>query len=146
MMCDIVLASDDASFQDAAHFARGVVPGDGAHTVWPIVMGRNRARYFLLTGQELTAAEALACGAINEVVPKARLLERAWELAEYLALRPPLTLRLTRSILVQEFKRAAVNDLTVGVYQELYGMRNFLSWRGGEAPLDRPWNEDPWGE
>jgi enoyl-CoA hydratase/carnithine racemase len=146
MMCDIVLASDDASFQDAAHFPRGVVPGDGVHTVWPIVIGRNRARYFLLTGQRLTAREALDYGAVNEVLPKERLMERAWELANYLALRPPLTLRLTRSILIQEFKRAATNDLTAGVYQELYGMRNFLSWRGGQDPMDRPWNDDPWGD
>jgi enoyl-CoA hydratase/carnithine racemase len=146
LMCDIVLASEDTYLQDAAHFARGVVPGDGAHIVWPIVLGSNRARYFLLTGQKLTAQEALECGALNEVVPKEQLMDRAWELARYLALRPPLTLRLTRSILVHEFKRAAVNDLELGVYQELYGMRSFLSWRGGQEPLDRPWNEDPWGE
>jgi enoyl-CoA hydratase/carnithine racemase len=145
MMCDIVLASDDSTFEDAAHFPRGVVPGDGAHIVWPIVIGRNRARYFLLTGQRLTAREAQEYGAVNEVLPKERLLDRAWELARMLALRPPLTLRLTRSILVQEFKRAAVDDLTAGVYQELYGMRNFLSWRGGQDPLDRPWNDEPWG-
>jgi enoyl-CoA hydratase/carnithine racemase len=124
VMCDIVVASDDAYLQDAAHFTRGVVPGDGAHVVWPIVLGGGRARYFLLTGQKLSAAEALACGAVNEVVPRDQLLSRAWELARYLVLRPPLTLRLTRSILVQEFKRAAVNDLGSGVYQELYAMRN----------------------
>jgi enoyl-CoA hydratase/carnithine racemase len=145
MMCDIVLASDTAYFQDGAHIPRGVVPGDGAHIVWPMVLGNNRGRYFLLTGQKLTAEEAMEYGAVNEVLPKKRLMDRAWELARYLAMRPPLTLRLTRSILVQEFKRAAVNDLTLGVYQEIYGMRNFLSWRGGQEPLDRPWNEDPWG-
>ena len=146
LMCDIVLASDDTYFQDAAHVPRGVAPGDGAHIVWPMVLGHNRARYFLLTGQKLSAHEALECGAISEVLPKEHLMDRAWELARYLAMRPPLTLRLTRSILVQEFKRAAVNDLTLGVYQELYGMRNFLSWRQGLEPLDRPWDEDPWGD
>src|SRR5690606_14916720 len=122
LMCDIVLASDDAYLEDAAHFARGVVPGDGVHTVWPMVIGQNRARYFLLTGQRLSAEQAMAYGAVHEVLPKDRLLDRAWELARYLALRPPLTLRLTRSIFVQELKRAAVNDLAAGVYQELYGM------------------------
>jgi len=146
LMCDIVLASDDATFQDAPHFPRGVVPGDGVHLVWSIVVGQNRAGYFLLSGRELSAREALEWGAVNEVLPKERLMERAWELATYLALRPPLTLRLTRSILTQEFKRAAVDDLTTGVYQELYGMRNFLSWRGGQSALDRPWNDDPWGD
>ncbi len=66
------------------------------------------------------------------------------ELARYLAMRPPLTLRLTRSILVQEFKRAAVDDLAAAQYQELYAMRNFFSYRGGKDPLDRAWNDDPW--
>lgn len=146
LMCDIVLAADEAWLQDAAHFPRGVVPGDGSHTVWPLVIGSNRARDFLLTGQRLTAEEARRCGAVNEVVPRAQLLDRAWELARYLALRPPLTLRLTRSILVQPLKRAAVDDLDAGVYQELYAMRGFLSWRGGQDPLDRRWDDDPWGD
>ena len=59
-------------------------------------------------------------------------------------MRPPLTLRLTRSVLIQPFKRAAVSDLTSGVYQELYAMRGFLSWRGAQEPLDRAWDDDPW--
>ena len=146
VMCDIVLASDDSYLQDSAHFPRGLAPGDGVHTVWPMVLGRNRARYFLLTGQKLTAQEALQCGVVNEVLPKDTLMDRAWELARYLAMRPPLTLRLTRSILIQEFKRAAVNDLAAGQYQEIYGMRNFLSFRGGKEPLDRAWDDDPWGD
>jgi enoyl-CoA hydratase/carnithine racemase len=144
LLCDIVLASDDAYFEDGPHFPRGVVPGDGIHTVLPMVVGPNRARHFLLTGRRLPAAEAKAWGAVNEIVPRGQLLDRAWEIARYLALRPPLTLRLTRSVLIQPFKRAATNDLTSGVYQELYAMRGFLSWRGGQEPLDRPWDDDPW--
>jgi enoyl-CoA hydratase/carnithine racemase len=146
VMCDIVLASDDTWFQDSAHFPRGLAPGDGVHTVWPRAIGLNRARYFLLTGQKLTAQEAKEHGAVAEVLPKDRLLPRAWELAHELALRPPLTLRLTRSILVQELKRAATNDLAGAQYQELYGMRHFFSYRGGKEPLDRAWDDDPWGE
>jgi enoyl-CoA hydratase/carnithine racemase len=146
LLCDIVLAADDAWLEDAAHFPRGVVPGDGVHTVWPLVVGHNRARHFLLTGHRLSAQEAEEWGAVNEVLPRDQLLDRAWELARYLALRPPLTLRLTRSILIQPFKRAAAEDLASGVYQELYAMRNFLSWRGGQDPLDRRWDQDPWGE
>ena len=145
LLCDIVLLSDDGYLQDAAHVARGVVPGDGVHIVLPRVMGLNRARYFLLTGQRMSPEQALACGAVSEVVPRDRLLARAWEHAGYLALRPPLTLRLTRSILVKDLQRAAVDDLTSGVFQELYAMRGFLSWRGGQAPLDRAWDDDPWG-
>ena len=81
VLCDIVLASDTAAFQDAPHFPNGVVPGDGVHLVWPLVLGANRGRYFLLTGQKLSAQEALNLGVVSEVLPRDALLARAWELA-----------------------------------------------------------------
>ena len=59
LLSDIVLASDDAYFQDLPHFPRGMVPGDGQHVIWPAIVGRNRARYLLLTGKKLSAQEAL---------------------------------------------------------------------------------------
>ncbi|MDP6175589.1 MAG: enoyl-CoA hydratase/isomerase family protein, partial [Rhodospirillales bacterium] len=58
IMCDIVLASENAAFQDSAHFIGGLVPGDGVHVVFPMTMGLNRGRYFLLTGQVIKAQEA----------------------------------------------------------------------------------------
>ena len=72
LMCDIVLASDDAYFQDMAHFPRNLSPGDGIQNVWPLVMGRNRWRYAQLMGQKITAQMAHEWGAVNEVLPKAR--------------------------------------------------------------------------
>ena len=53
-----------ASFQDAAHFLLGGVPGDGVHIVWPALLGPNRGRYFLLTGQSITASEAQGLGIV----------------------------------------------------------------------------------
>src|ERR1700752_1144197 len=81
LLCDIVIAAEDAYFQDAAHPAFGIVPGDGVHVVWPEVIGETRGRYFLLSGQKLSAAEAQQLGAVNEVVSREALLPRAWELA-----------------------------------------------------------------
>jgi enoyl-CoA hydratase/carnithine racemase len=69
VICDIVLASDTTVFQDHAHFHSGVVPGDGVQVIWPLVLGPNRGRYFLLTGQVMTAAEAHSLGAVSEVLP-----------------------------------------------------------------------------
>ena len=66
VMADIVIASDTALFQDAPHFIGGIVPGDGAHVVWTHVLGPNKGRYFLLTGEELGAQEALARGVAHE--------------------------------------------------------------------------------
>ena len=73
-MSDIVLASETATFQDAPHFPRGVVPGDGVHVVWPLLLGQNRGRYFLLTEQTLSAREALELGVVAEVLPRDELL------------------------------------------------------------------------
>ena len=69
VMCDIVLASETASFQDSAHFSGGLVPGDSVQIVFPMIMGLNRGRYFLLTGQVLEAKQALEYGLVNEIHP-----------------------------------------------------------------------------
>ena len=64
VLCDIVLASENAVFQDATHFVNGNVPGDGVHVIWPLLLGTNRARYFMLTGRKLSAQEALELGVV----------------------------------------------------------------------------------
>src|ERR1044071_4454111 len=46
-----------------------LVPGDGMHIVYPLLLGMNRGRYFLMTGQPLDAAEALRLGLVAEVMP-----------------------------------------------------------------------------
>ena len=99
LLCDIVLAAETAQFQDSAHFASDVVPGDGMHIVYPLLLGMNRGRYFLLTGQTLNAQKALELGLVAEVLPPDKLVARAWELAEDLARRPTLLLRYTRLLL-----------------------------------------------
>jgi len=43
LLCDIVLAAEDASFQDAGHFGGGLVPGDGVHVIYPLLLGLNSA-------------------------------------------------------------------------------------------------------
>jgi len=146
LLGDIVLAAEDAYFQDLAHFPRGMVPGDGQHVIWPAIVGRNRARYMLLTGKKLSAREALEWGAVNEVLPKDRLLDRAWELARELAKRPPLVLRYTRLLFTQDLKRAFLDELAHGLAREAYAQRQFFPVGGGMSPLDRGWDEEPWSD
>jgi enoyl-CoA hydratase/carnithine racemase len=118
LLADIVIASDTALFSDSGHFPGGQVPGDGVHVVFPMLMGMNRGRYFLWTGQVIKADEALRLGLVNEVLPKDKVLERAWEHARHLAAQPEVLVRHTRNLLVEPIKRAMHEYLALGLYNE----------------------------
>ena len=118
LLCDIVLAEENTVFQDRGHFPGGLPPGDGVHVIYPLLMGVNRSRYFLLTGQEVSAREALDLGLVSEVLPREQLLPRAWELAEQLAQKPVLTLRYTRVCFTMLLKRLIQDMLGYGLIVE----------------------------
>jgi enoyl-CoA hydratase/carnithine racemase len=118
VLCDIVIAADHATFADKPHFPAGLLPGDGVHVVWPMVLGPNRGRYFLLTGQTLSAQEAMDLGVISEVLPADGLLDRAWELARMIRQRPNVARRLSRTAMIQEIKRQMTANLGYGLALE----------------------------
>ena len=122
LLCDIVLAADTAQFLDSAHFPSDVVPGDGMHIVYPLLLGLNRGRYFLLTGQTLDARKALEFGLVAEVLPPDRLMARAWELAEELAKKPTLALRYTRLLLTEYLRRQMHDLLGYGLGMEMLAL------------------------
>jgi enoyl-CoA hydratase/carnithine racemase len=130
VLSDIVICSDATYFQDAPHFPAGRVPGDGVHVVWPLLLGYNRGRYFLLTGQTIPADEALRLGVVSEVLPQDQLLDRAWELARDIAKRPPLTVRYARVAMVQHLKKLMLDNLGYGLALE--GLAGIEFW-----PTDR---------
>lgn len=146
LLMDIVLASEDAWFQDLSHFPRGMVPGDGQHVMWEALVGPSRARYLLLTGYKLTAQEAREWGVVHEVLSKDKLLDRAWEIARQIAMRPPIATRNTRHILVQNLKRAFLNELDHGLQAEMWAQRQFFPFGAGMQGLDRPWDQKPWSD
>ena len=130
LLSDIVLAADTAAFQDSGHFIGGLVPGDGMHVVYPMLLGLNRGRYFLLTGQTIEAQEAKELGLVSEVMPQANLLPRAWELARQLAQQPDLVLRYTRVATTQYVKRAMQDLLGYGLALEGLGSADSLLNQG----------------
>lgn len=118
VLSDIVIASDTTVFQDAPHFVGGIVPGDGAHVVWPHLLGPNRGRYFLLMGQEIPAAQALHYGVVSEVLTRDKVLDRALEIAALFAGKTDLALRYARVTLTQRLKRLMDEGLAQGLALE----------------------------
>lgn len=116
LLCDIVLASEDAVFEDAAHVAHGnLAPGDGMALILGLLMGVTRARYLCLTGQRLNAQQAMDYGLVNEVCPKDQVLARAWTLARELVKKPDILLRHSRLLMTQYMK----NQLQQGLSEHL---------------------------
>ena len=128
LLSDIVVAAEGATFADHAHAPGGVVPADGVHVIWPMLLGPNRARYFLLTGEVIDAAEAKRLNFVAEVVPRADLLPRAWELARLLAKKPTQMLRYSRVALTLDLKRRMLNDLGHGLLLEGAAIMGGTGW------------------
>jgi enoyl-CoA hydratase len=78
--CDFLLASERARFADT-HARVGVMPGWGLTPLLADAVGRTRARQISLTGNFVTAEQALTWGLVNEVVPHQTLMDRAREVA-----------------------------------------------------------------
>jgi enoyl-CoA hydratase/carnithine racemase len=118
LLADIVLAADTALIQDSAHFVNRTVPGDGVNVLFPLLMGYNRGRYFLLTGETIDAQRMHELGLVNEVLPREQLLPRARELAEQLIQQSPLVLRYTRLMFTHPLKKAMHDVLGYGLALE----------------------------
>jgi enoyl-CoA hydratase/carnithine racemase len=71
----------------------GIIPGWGGTQRLPRLVGRAKALDMILFSKRIDAREALASGLVNEVTPSEKLMDRAFELAEALALRPPIAVR-----------------------------------------------------
>lgn len=72
LLCDIIIASDEAKIGDP-HVSVGLVAGDGGALIWPQLVGYAKAKKYLLTGELMLAAEAERIGLITDVVPRAEL-------------------------------------------------------------------------
>lgn len=146
MMCDLVVASDDAVFgQPEIRFGSAVV----AH-VMPWLIGARKAKELVLTGTDrVDAAEAERIGLINRVVSLDRLEDETMRLARELAVVDPVAMGLTkrainRSWEVAGFRQALIDGVELGAdlesarvperdeferIAEEQGLKEALRWR-----------------
>jgi len=119
LFCDVVLASENATFSDSGHYVGGwLAPGDGMHVMLSLLLGLNRARYLVFTGQSLSATEAKDLGLVGEVLAPDELLPRAWALAREIVQRPRLLTRYTKQVMTQMVKQQMQAHIAQGLAYE----------------------------
>ena len=118
LLASVIVAAEGATFQDVAHFAAGITPGDGIFTTWSYRAGAGRAEAFLLNPQPLTARTAYEWGVVAEVVPNGKALSRARELAKLYLKAPEVTRRNTRVHFIQPLKERIVREVGYGLSLE----------------------------
>src|SRR5580658_8750098 len=118
LLANVIVAAEGATFLDGAHFAAGVVPGDGIFTTWSYRAGAGRAEAFLLNPQPLPARTAYEWGVVAEVVPNGKALSRARELAALYLKAPEVTRRDTRIHFIQPLKERIVREVGYGLSVE----------------------------
>ena len=118
LLANVIVAAEDATFQDVGHFAAGVVPGDGIFTAWSYRAGAGRAEAFLLNPRPISARTALEWGVVAEVVKRGETLGRAREIAAQYLKFPEVTRRNTRVHFIRPLKERIIREVGYGLSLE----------------------------
>jgi enoyl-CoA hydratase len=113
LMCDIILAADNARFGQP-EVRLGVMPGAGGTQRLARVIGKSKTMELCLTGRMMEAEEAERCGLVSRVVPADELLETARELARTIASMPLAAAMMTK----EAIKVAYETPLSQGIQFE----------------------------
>ena len=139
LMCDLVVASETAQFGQP-EVKIGIIPGAGGTQRWTRSAGKVRAMEAVLTGEQVAAADAERIGLVNRVEPPGTQLDEALRLANLIAARPPLAVRLGKEAVNQamEVPLSAGLEFERKLFYLLFasddkreGMRAFLEKRPG---------------
>jgi enoyl-CoA hydratase len=95
MACDLLVAADTARFGQP-EVNLGIIPGYGGTQRLPRLVGRNRAKELVLTGEMITAQRAYEIGLVNRVAPAAELMNVAREIAKKILSRGPVAVRTAK--------------------------------------------------
>jgi len=120
LMADISVASENAKFIDG-HTRLGVVAGDHAAVIWPILVGMAKSKYYLLTCDPLGAKEAERIGLVSMVVSHDMCVPKAMEIAKKLANGPQYAIRWTKQSLNQWLRQAMLTSFDYSAALEMLG-------------------------
>jgi len=118
LFCDVTFAAEHAKIGDP-HVGVGLVAGDGGSVIWPQLIGFNRAKEFLFTGEPMLATEAARIGLINHTVPAGDLDKTVAAYAAKLAAMPPRALQWTKASVNIALKQLAHSIMDASIAYEL---------------------------
>ena len=95
---DLVIAAENAIIGDY-HMQRGLLAAGGAYFRLPILIGMRRAKELMFTGKTITAIEAEKIGLVNRAVPQDMLESTVDSLAEELAEKSPVAMKIVKSLI-----------------------------------------------
>ena len=135
LMADISVIAEDARLTDG-HLRLGVVAGDHAAIVWPLLCGMAKAKYYLLTADFLDGREAERIGLVSKCVPAEQVLDEALAIAERLAAGPQHAARWTKRTL-NHWLRVAVPAFDASVAYEMLSFLGADVQEGARAITER---------
>jgi enoyl-CoA hydratase len=113
MMCDMIIAGDNARFGQP-EIKLGIIPGAGGTQRLPLAIGKAKAMDLLFTGRAIDAAEADRIGLVSRVAPAAETLELAMQIAAEISLLPVQALMMIK----ESVNRAYEGPLSEGLLFE----------------------------
>ncbi len=117
LLCDVTVAAETAKLADT-HVALGAVAGDGGAVIWPLLIGPNRAKEFLMLGDTITGADAARIGLVNYALPTEQVLPKARELVQRLADGPTWAIRWSKLAVNKWLKQQANLIMDAGLAYE----------------------------
>jgi enoyl-CoA hydratase len=103
MMCDIVIAAENAKFGQP-EITLGIMPGIGGTQRLPRAIGKAKAMDLILTGRMMEAAEAESSGLVSRVVPVGDLMETAQDIADKIARHSQPILMMAKEAVNRSFE------------------------------------------
>lgn len=124
--CDLRIASDDAQF-GWPEMTLGAYPGAGAAVLLPRLIGRSKAKKLFFTPRNIDAYEALAIGLVEELVPRAQLLETALAYVTEIERTSPLGLAAVKQVINQgaDLPLLEATELDARLRRPLEGTRDY---------------------
>ncbi|MFC9665568.1 enoyl-CoA hydratase/isomerase family protein [Nocardia sp. NPDC127606] len=140
---DLRIMADGDYFIGQPEILLGIMPGGGGSQRLPRLVGNHRALTAILSGKPFTPTEALEIGAVDDVTAPEKLLDRAFELAEYFGARP----KSSRAAIKRAVYFGGSSNLEDGLHIERAEfLATALSKIGQELMLDYMANTDASGE